>query len=239
MVEKQPPVIRNVAAAERTLAILDAFLDRAGPLSLGEIEKASGLFKSVIFRYMLAFEKFGYLRKDGDGHYKLSAKVLRLAQAFEAGFDIAEYVRPALKRLADVTKESSVFYVPEGEQRLCLARVDSPQTVKVSVYPGSLLPLDASATGQVFRLYSEAEQAGAALKDGRLPTVTSGVGDKVSASLSLPIFGVGNRFVGALTVSGPVLRFDPMEPGAHAALLAEAAALCANLGATLAYGRRP
>lgn len=45
---------RSVAAAERTLAILDAFAGASRSMSLGDLEQATGLFKSVILRYMIS-----------------------------------------------------------------------------------------------------------------------------------------------------------------------------------------
>lgn len=232
---KDDKLVRNVAAAERTLSLLDAFLDRPGPQSLGDLEKATGLFKSVIFRYMLAFEKFGYVHKTEEGHYRLTAKVLRLGMTFEADFDIIQYVRPIMQRLSETTQESSIFYVREGDQRLCVARVDSPQSIKVTVRPGTLMPLDATAVGQVIQNYADYDTALAALSDGRLPVVTSGISEKVTASVCLPIFRAGHQFIGALSVSGPILRFDPADKKVHRALIDAATELTSALGEDIDY----
>ena len=63
-------VDRTINAAQRTLSILNAFLTRDGPLTLGDLESETGLFKSVILRYMLSLEP-DYVTRRQDGLYQL------------------------------------------------------------------------------------------------------------------------------------------------------------------------
>ena len=220
---------RSVAAAERTLAILDAFVGTEHPVTLGDLEKATGLFKSVIFRYLISLERRNYVTKLHDGRYRLGPKLMLLGHLYEKSFDILSIINPTLDQLAEDTGETISFYIREGKNRICIARRDSNHTLKVSVRPGSIQLVDGSATGLVLSQFSEmnAEDLG---KDELLRT-TSGVGDDVlTCSVSMPIFGAAGQFKGALTISGPVGRFDPYNRKIRDWLKTEATALSFKLG---------
>ena len=206
------PVERTVLAVERSIAILDSFLEAGGPLTLSDLERRSGLFKSVILRYMLSFERHGYVFKRADGTYRLGPRLFQLGNTYQATFDISEVLLPILRRLSQQTGESASFYLREGEHRLCLLRVDSPQAVRVSVHVGSLLPLDETATGQVLGEFgASSTQAATAIAETRWVRISSGIGESLTASISAPVYGAGDVFVGALTVSGVTARFRPQD----------------------------
>ncbi|WP_144640071.1 IclR family transcriptional regulator [Bordetella genomosp. 13] len=233
-------VDRSVSAVDRTLSILDAFVGGDGVRSLSELEEATGLFKSVIFRYMLSFERLGYVIKRSDGRYQLGSQVLRLGRAFERAFDMSQYVLPVLRTLTEQTRETSSFYVLENDMRLCLYRIDSPSLLRVTIHPGSRLPLDETATGQVLSRFGHpARRRQQADPSGYLRTsrniTGSGDPDHV-ASMSVPIFGLDNELIGALTVSGPTSRFDPdTDDSARAALANAAMSLSRSVGGKNAY----
>ena len=148
------PVDRSVAAVDRTLSILDAFVEGGGSRTLSQLEEQTGLFKSVICRYMLSFERSGYILKVGEAQYQLGPKAAHLGSTYDRALNLSDVVMPVLEMLAAETTESASFYVHDNGKRLCLYRVDSPRSLRVSVQPGSTLPIDKSATGQVFKLYA-------------------------------------------------------------------------------------
>ncbi|MEO8753653.1 MAG: IclR family transcriptional regulator, partial [Casimicrobiaceae bacterium] len=217
------PLDRSVAAVDRTLRILDAFVADAGTQTLGQLEQKTGLFKSVICRYLLSFERSGYIVKAGDAGYRLGPSAFRLGRAYDPVQNLGEHVMPVLKRLAASTAESASFYIRDDARRLCLYRVDSPHSLRVSVQQGSLLPIDDSATGQVFKRYRGAAPGiGVAFDDSAI-TCSSNVGPDLTSSMSVPVFGAGGPLVGALTVSGPTARFEPRLNHAARRTLARAA----------------
>lgn len=228
---------RSVNAAGRTLALLDAFIDSDGPLNLPELEAQTGLFKSVILRYMLSLEASGYVRKRPDGRYQLGVRAYQLGCRYESGIDLSEHAMPALEWLTQQTQESSSLYVREGEERVCLLRKDSPQLLKASIPPGTRMPLDDTATARVFKKFSTAAPARWSLDD--CVFFSSGLPNAViettrfTASMSAPVFRYGNAMAGALTVAGPVIRFDPSQIAARTLLLEAAMNLSIALGATI------
>ena len=67
-------------------------------------------------------------------------------------------------------------------------------------------PMDASATAQVIRTFEDPAQAQSATTS--LPLYTSGATDPHIASMTAPVFGPGTSFAGALSVTGPIARFN-------------------------------
>ncbi|GAA4326570.1 IclR family transcriptional regulator [Pigmentiphaga soli] len=229
------PVDRSVAAAERTLNILSAFIDCGGVATLPELEARTGLFKSVICRYLISLERHRYALKRADGKYQLGPAAVRLGKAYEHAFDLSGHVLPVLQMLSDKIGESASYYIREKDRRLCLYRIESARSLRVGMRQGSLAPLDDTATGQVFRRYADARPGRA--EGGAQAVLTSSInvgGDEIS-SVSAPVFGADDRLAGALTVSGPMSRFDPRTNAkARSLLLRAAAELSERFGAAAA-----
>ena len=82
----------GVAAVERALTILDAFRESDQSLTLTEISKRVGFYKSTTLRLAESLEKFGYLRRLEDGAFRLGPKPLFLGSLYQRHFRLAEFV---------------------------------------------------------------------------------------------------------------------------------------------------
>lgn len=221
---------QGVNAVDRALVILDSFLSN-GSWGLGEIAKATGLAKPTVMRSLVSLERAGYVVRLSDGRYQLGAKAMQLGMMYRASFRLDQHVLPLLRRLSQETLESSAFHIREKDSRLCLFRVESPQSVREVPPPIALVPLDATSTGQVLAASSWPTKERLATP---LVYASSGVFNVLTASISTAVFGMDRALVGALTVSGPVQRFGRADIKAMARSLARAAhELSLVLGAPL------
>ncbi|RXG99370.1 IclR family transcriptional regulator [Bradyrhizobium zhanjiangense] len=228
--QKRPPALKGVSSAERALAVLTAFRRGDGALSLAELAERTGLVKSTILRLALSLQQYRLLARLPDGSYRLDAETLRLGTAYQQAFRLSDHVMPVLEQLAAKTGETTSFYVRNGEERLCLFRVESTNRIRMTVQPGDTRPMDKSAIAQTLRRY----EAGVPGPDDELPLFTSGVTDPHAAALAMPVFGIGNSLVGALSISGPVSRLTPARAEQMKGALVEAATKL-----TLACGGSP
>ena len=231
MPKKRKPVPeRSVSAVERTMAILNAFLSDKGALSLTDLEERTGLFKSVILRYMITLLRENMVSKNADGSYYLGTKVLSLAYSHEKSLDYLETIRPSLQRLVAATQETASFYVRQGTMRVCLFRHNSPQSLRVSLRQGETVPLDDTSTGLVLQHADRSPMV-----DGSYIRQTAGLIDPLTTSISTPIFGARETVLGALTLSGPIGRFAPADPNVRRLLYDEAAQLSRKFGSSIHY----
>ena len=236
MVIRKP---QGVIAAERALAILDTFIGE-GSRGLAEIAKATALAKPTVLRLLVSLERSGYVVRLSDGRYKLGAKLMQLGMTYRSSFRLEQHVVPVLEQLAATTRESASFHIREGENRLLLLRVESPQAVRDVPKQAVPIPLDATSTGHVLKTATWQGDG----REGRVPVYSSsGVYDTQTASVSTAVFGAdpaaaaGPVVAGALTVSGPVERLGATRVREIAAELVVAARrLSAALGAPAPAG---
>ena len=200
----------GVAAVDRALTILEAFTADDRGLTLSEISRRTGLYKSTALRLAESLEKFGYLRRDEEGYYKLGAKPLYLGTIYQRQFRTADCVPKALREIAEELRESASFFVRDGDKRVCLHRVDAPRAVRDAISEGDRLPIDVGASGHIILAFSG--KPGPRYDEIRqtLHAASFGERDPETAAVSCPIFGVHQEFVGALTISGPRYRIEEM-----------------------------
>jgi DNA-binding IclR family transcriptional regulator len=186
---------------------LTAFRHGDRTLSLAELSARTGLVKSTIIRHAASLQQYGLLVRLPDGNYRLDVETLRLGTTYQHAFSLHDYLMPVLEQLAAQSGETATFYVPHGEERLCLFRVEGPSQIRLRVQPGEVRPMDGSAIAQVLRRYAcgpARDQAG----DG-VVLYSSGVTDPHTAALATPVFGVDAVLIGAVAIAGPATRLTP------------------------------
>jgi DNA-binding IclR family transcriptional regulator len=196
----------GVAAVDRALSLLAAFRRGETSLTLTALAERTGLYKSTALRLLASLEHARLVVRKADGIYSLGPEVARLHSVFTGSFSLEDEVIPALRELVASTRESAAFHVRQGEERLCLFRVDSPHLVRDHTRAGDILPLDRGAGGRVLCAFSGSKGAvydairkqGYAEMDGdRVPELTG---------ISAPVFGADESLVGALTLTMPTSR---------------------------------
>jgi len=200
----------GVAAVHRALSILDAFTEADQKLSLAELAKRTGLYKSTLLRLAKSLEKFGYLIRSEDGSYHLGSKVLFLGSLYQRSFRTSEFVPPILRQVVEELHEGASFYVRDEEQRVCLHRIDAHRAVRDSVHEGDRLPLTVGAAGHVILAFNG--RTGVRYDEIRKNMYAASYGerDPETAAIACPIFGLDQKFVGALSVSGPRYRIEEL-----------------------------
>jgi len=198
----------GVAAVDRALTILDALTDER--TSLAELSKKTGLYKSTVLRLAKSLEKFGYVLRSEDGGYRLGSKVLYLGSLYQKHFNTTEIVPPVLRKMAEELHEGVSFYIADGEHRVVLHRIDASRSVRDQVHEGDRFPLTAGASGHVLRAFGGARGERFDAVREAMYAASYGERDPEIAAVACPVFGHGNRPVGALSVSGPRYRIEAL-----------------------------
>ena len=217
----------GAAAVDRALSLLCAFRAGDESLSLGDLAGRTRLYKSTVLRLLASLEHARLLLRRADGRYALGPELARLSALHAATFSLEAEVVPALRELVAATRESAAFHVRQGEQRLCLYRVDSPQLLRDHTRAGDLLPMNKGAGGRVLTAFGGAR--GKAHDQVRADGVLLLEGDRVAGltGISAPVFGAGGELVGALTLTLPS---DRLKPAFKGLVKAAAARLTGRLG---------
>ena len=197
----------GVVAVDRALMLLKAFQAEDRALSLADLAARTQQHKSTVLRLLASLQQYGFIQRDAQGRYRLGPEVVRLAGMYTGSFSLESAVMPVLRALVDETRESAALHIRQGEQRLCLYRVDSPQAVRDHVRVGELLPLDEGVCGRVLMAFGGAE--GAKFDQVRRDMVLGLKGHRADgvAGVSSPVFDASAKLVGALTLTLPVQRY--------------------------------
>jgi IclR family KDG regulon transcriptional repressor len=143
----------------RAIAILDCFTQENTELGVREIARLVELSSSATGRLLGAMKELGILSQNPDTHaYSMGARVLTWAGVYNAELNIRNRALPAIQELHNSTRESISLYVLENNERLCIERLESPQTVRIVTRVGRRLPLYAGSAGKVMLAFLSPRQ---------------------------------------------------------------------------------
>lgn len=222
----------GVDAVARALTILSAFGEGASDMPLAELARRTGLYKSTILRICTSLEAHRFLIRGTDGMFRLGPELWRLGALYRRSFDLGEYVRPVLRRMVAETQETASFFIRDGDERVCLHRLNSPRAVRHHLDEGVRLPLDRGAAGRVLLAFGDPgdPRGGDIRRTGY--AVTRGERDPELAAIAAPVFDPSGQLRGALSLSTLCSRLDAAkEASTRAILLAAATELSAALPA--------
>jgi len=187
--------VGGVGVLDKAVDVLNAL--EAQPRSLAELVMATGLPRATAHRLATALESHGLVRRDEDGRFILGTRLMSLGRAAADALPLASAAAEALLVLRDSTEESVQLFVREGEERVCIAALQSPHGLRTIVPLGALLPLGVGSGGRVL---------------GEDPISATGwiesIGEREAgvASVSAPVLDSDGRVVAAVSVSGPIER---------------------------------
>ena len=218
-----PDTAGGVEAVERALRVLDCFEPGDAGLSLKEVADRSGVNKATILRLSVSLEKFGHITRDAEGLFHLGPSLWRLGSVFRQNLRMGPVVRPVLAELVKSTGESASFYVQRGNSGVCLYRVNSHRLARDHVEEGEIIPLSTGSSGQVLDAFSlrKGKEAADIRKAGYY--LSLGERDPDVAGLSVPVLGLEDELLGAVSLSGLRVRFDNAAVEGYRAAVLEAA----------------
>lgn len=195
----------GVAAVDRAIDILSAIAQADEPLSLAELSRATGYYKSTLLRLMASLERASLIVRLTNARYMIGPYAGELGRRYELTHQLHKVIAPLFHDLVAKGSESPSFHVYfDATHRLCVLRINSHHSTLDRVAEGDHLPLDRGAAGKVIMAFHNT---------GRTPTpdnvvaVSLGERDPVCAAVACAVFTKHDEFCGAMSLSGPKERF--------------------------------
>ncbi len=203
-------------------------------LTVHEITKQLGYSQATTYRLVRTLVEFGFLRQvTGRPQYALGLKTVRLGLIGQETFNLSEIALPFMKELSNETSETVLLTVADDTQGMCLAKTETEGPIRLSLKPGTKLPLHSGASTKVLMAYlNEKEWDRIVKKEGlkRFTPNTITQVNKLKAHLkeirkkgyavsdqevdpgvravAAPIFNGFGRPVAGLSVAGPIQRIN-------------------------------
>lgn len=224
----------ELSTLKRGLEILGLFLDTNSRWNTGLIAQRLHLTKSTTYKYIQTLERAGFLVRELDGSsLRLGPRILELAHSARNPSHIADVAHPILADLVAATNETALLAARMGVQAVCLAKVESRHTLKLSYELGDTYPLHAGGTAQVllawldeqdlskivsaleFNAYTEKTIHSVEAFRERLASiraqgyaVSEGELDVGTFTVAAPVFDRNRQVIASISLGGPLQRFN-------------------------------
>ena len=229
------PSLRNsgqVRSLTRALSILQNLAKNPDGMSLTELSEATSLPPSTTHRLLTTLEAERFVRPDSQGGlWRIGVAAFFVGSAFSRSRDTLTLVRPYLKRLMEVSGETSNLFVESEGEAVCIGQIESRHAMRAITGVGGRVSLHASGAGKVLLAFVEHRQLDRFVRPGELnayTTRTITVRDELERQLEVirseghaiddeenaigmrcvaaPVFNEFGEVVAAISVSGPKAR---------------------------------
>ncbi len=223
-----------IQAVDHALDLLEQFHDDIDELGVTELSKRLKLHKNNVFRLLATLESRGYIEQNRvTENYRLGLKTLELGQTFIKQMGLLRQSRPVLEWLVRECNETTYVAILKEFHIVYLDVVETDLTVRVVPRVGARLPAYCTAAGKVQLAYMTDEELENFLPSKELKRFTPHtIADKEELKVHLktvaeqgyavdneeldigvrcvgaPIRDYTRRIVGAVSISGPSMRFS-------------------------------
>jgi DNA-binding IclR family transcriptional regulator len=142
-------VVPHAPALQRGLALLQALASRPNGASQSELAQHLGLPLAAVHRIVLALEHLGYVQRHPVARMlRVTQKLLLLGQPHSSNRSLVEACLPAMRRILELTNETTQLCVLAEGQCVILEQLPSRHPFKYVVDIGSRAPTQACAPGK-------------------------------------------------------------------------------------------
>jgi DNA-binding IclR family transcriptional regulator len=234
-IQKPPGAgVKPLASAMKALALLDHLATRRTSVRPAELAAELEEGRATIYQRLQTLVAAGWVEALPDGRYRLTLRAARLAKAAAEQAGLGDRAMQVLEALVAETRETASLAVLEDALPCIVQRVEPQGMLRAELRVGSTLTLHRSASGCVLVAFADAATL-QRLRRGRavLPddavlaavrraghAVFDGQGMEDVRAAAVPVLDPDGRCVAALSLVGPVGRFDAaacVAPMRHAA----------------------
>jgi IclR family transcriptional regulator, KDG regulon repressor len=222
-----------IQAVSHALDLLEQFHGDVDELGVTELSKRLKLHKNNVFRLLATLESRGYIEQNrATENYRLGLKSLELGQTFIKQMGLLRQAKPILEKLVRDCNETSYVAIFKEGYIVYLDVVETDLTVRVVSRVGSRLPSYCTAAGKIHLAHMSEEEVDNLLPSRELKAFTPYTyTDREALKKDLkkvaeqgyaldneeydagvrcvagPIRDYTRRIVGAISLSGPSMRF--------------------------------
>ena len=222
----------QVRSLTRALSILKHLASSNDGMSLTELSEAAELPPSTTHRLLTTLEAERFVRPDSQGGlWRVGVAAFFVGSSFARSRDTLTLVRPYLRRLMEMTGETSNLFVESDAEAVCIGQIESRHAMRALTGIGGRVMMHTSAAGKVMLAHMDPARREVLMRQFKLSRITdkSIVDERIlMASLdnvrtqgfaiddeehalglrcvAAPVFNEFGDAVAAVSVSGPTAR---------------------------------
>ena len=234
-----------IQSVDRALTILNIL--GSGGKRLNDVASQLGVDKSTASRMLTTLAANGFVRRDTEsGLFGLGVQLAVLGQAFHQTFRPGREVGRLLDRISQLCEETVAFTFYEAGEAIYMDKRDGTHSLRTHSRIGHRAPLHAGASGKAILAFLPQEEAAELMSRESLKKFTEHTivdaceleadlaqirqrGYVISVEeidigtmgIGVPLLNWDGYPVGAISVSGPCLRFDDAKKADIITLLQE------------------
>ncbi|HOB86212.1 MAG TPA: IclR family transcriptional regulator [Bacillota bacterium] len=221
----------GVQALERALYLMEMIKEKGGA-DANYLAKELGVHRSSVYRILGALQRWGYVRQDSQNmKFQLGLKFIEMANQVDFFHELRLLAIPYMEKLMQHTRETTHLMTLENDHVFYLAKVESPETIRMFSRVGVRRPAYCTAGGKVLLAFLPPRERKQLVENMTLEPHTENTIQDREKLLQLleevaqrgwaieieenepgvccagaPIFRKDGEVVAALTVSCPVFR---------------------------------
>lgn len=142
-------------AMGRLTRLMELLMEDGGELGIREIAQRTSIPKSTVQRMLEALEECGWLVQDArTQRYRVALRLLLFANEWRLHQELVRQAQGVMLDLCRATQQTVLLLVLEGQQGICLNRVEPERTIRLVAETGKRFPLHAAACGKILLAYS-------------------------------------------------------------------------------------
>ena len=148
---KQPIIHQRdlIVGLQKGLALMQLFSHDHPRLSVPEVARMAGMTQSAARRFLLTLVHDDFAQTDGR-YYWLTAKNLRIGQAYVDSAVLPRMLRPIVEQVARTTQEHVSVGVRDGDDIVHVVRSRYSHITSMSIRPGSRVPMYCTGSGRLW-----------------------------------------------------------------------------------------
>jgi IclR family acetate operon transcriptional repressor len=163
----------DVPAVARAVLVLQALASDDRGRRLSELSRELGVSKSSLSALLSTLERYDLVERDPETRaFRLGMGLLDLGGAVLRRLDLRELARPSLRRLAEISDETAILHVRDGEESVIADRIEPRRQLKVVAPIGHRLPPFAGSVAKAVLATLPDREASTLLAARRLPAFT-------------------------------------------------------------------
>ncbi len=209
-------------SVDRTLDILEAFINVDNGLTLNEIALKINLSSSTVYRLVMTLTNRNYLYRDSESkRFYLGSQLNRLVNLnhIDANEHLKNIADSYMLKVFQETNENIGLYIQDEDCKLCIERMESTKALRHVIDIGDRVTMSKGAIGKVLLAFMEPEDWKEFDKEGwpkkeELQKIKKNgyalsIGEREEGLIGIaaPVMNSKGKAIAAVSMSGPSVRF--------------------------------